>query len=65
MLFFVRLGKLLIITFGEVTTLNSLVVNVWQYHVTKKIVRRWSICCGQVLCLLCATNAFGSLVTVH
>jgi len=65
MLLFVRLGELLVITSGEVTTPNSLVVNVWLYHVIGKFVGRWSICCGQFLSLLCATNAFGNSVAVH
>jgi hypothetical protein len=65
MLFFVRLGELLAITFGEVTTPNSLVVIVWLYLVTRKFVGTWFICCGQFLFLLCATNAFGSLVVMH
>jgi len=66
MLLFVRLGELLVITSGEVTTPNSLVVNVlWLYPVIGKFVGRWSICCGQFLSLLCATNAFGNSVAVH
>jgi hypothetical protein len=65
MLLFVKLGELLVITFGEVMTLNSLVVNVWLYPITQKFVGRWSICCGQFLSLLCATNAFGNSIAVH
>jgi hypothetical protein len=65
MLFFVRLGELFAITFGEVMTPNSLVVNVWLYIVTRKFVGTWFICCGQFLSLLCATNAFGSSLVMH
>jgi hypothetical protein len=65
MLLFVKLGELLVVTFGEVMTLNALVVNVWLYPITKKFVGRWSICCGQFVSLLSARNAFGNSIAVH